>query len=57
MAQMTPTKHEISEFNNNTGNEYGQQVFPASDLTKMVENSAYAIQIAESVLTALGEDY
>ena len=48
MAQMTPTKHTINEFNGGTGNEYGQQVFPVSDLTKMVENSAYATQTAET---------
>lgn len=49
MAQMQPTKHNLSEFNGNTGEEYGTQIFPSQDFTKMAENSAYSAGMADSL--------
>lgn len=49
MAEMTPSKHPISEFNGGTGQEYGVQAFPISDVVMAVENSAYSAEIADGL--------
>ena len=50
MAQMTPQKHGIGEFNNNTGEEYGTQLSKPQDFTMVVENATYSAEVADSLV-------